>query len=247
MSNNPATKHSPKYKDFLFDGIVTLHLGPCNKKIEIHKKLLANISLELKKYVHSEGIRLPNEKEEVVTLFTKWAYTGDYAHEGVTPLATDPKKNPWLSLRQHLQLYVFSDKFKIPTLKQLAESKFHTEIRPVHPNGKEDVAGIVMVIGYAYDNLPGSDPILNFLARYASWKFELLRATAEFTQLILTHPNFLQELFTNLKGLSTKPTTRKRRARRTSEHTTGAQFTDPHPHSRRVIYLEDEGEEEEEY
>ncbi|PWW73751.1 hypothetical protein C7212DRAFT_346695 [Tuber magnatum] len=213
MPNNSSTKHSPKYKDFLFDGTVTLYVGQDSKRMEIHKKLLASISPEFDKHVNNdmkeaiEGIiRLPDEGEEVFTLFTKWAYTGDYSHEDDTRLATKTKKSQWLSLHKHLQLCVFSDKFNIPTLKQLAESKFHAEIGPVDPKGKEDGAGLVLVIDYAYDNLPSSDPLLKFLAQYASWKLELLRGTAGFEELILARPEFLKELLMHLKGLSIKPT-----------------------------------------
>ena len=52
--------------------------------MEIHKKLLASISPELDKHVNNgmrEGIEgiicLPDEGEEVLSLFTQWAYTSD--------------------------------------------------------------------------------------------------------------------------------------------------------------------------
>jgi len=189
-----------------------LHVGQFGKRMEMHKKLLASISPELDKHVNNdmregiEGIiRLPDEEEEVFTLLTKWAYTGDYTHEDDVPLATGPKNNPWLSLYKHLQLCVFSDKFNIPTLKQLAESKFYTEISAVEPKGKEDAASLVLVIGYAYDNLPSSGPILEFLAQYASWKLELLRGESGFEELILARPEFLRGLLMYLKGLPIKP------------------------------------------
>ncbi|KAG0637650.1 hypothetical protein HOY80DRAFT_1138181 [Tuber brumale] len=212
MSNSPTAKHSPKYKDFLFGGTITLYVGRLSNKMEMHKKLLASISPELDKHVNNdmrEGIEgvihLPDENEEVFTLFTKWAYTGDYDSEELIPLDGVLKKDPWLSLHQHLQLFVFSDKFNIPALRQLAESKFRTEIIPLKPNGRGDAASLVTLIGYAYDNLPSSDPFLKLLARYASWRFKLLRATDGFTQLIVTQPSFLKELFMNLEGLNTNP------------------------------------------
>ncbi|PWW73750.1 hypothetical protein C7212DRAFT_346694 [Tuber magnatum] len=193
MSSILGTKHSP---NFLFDGTVALYVGRDSKRMEIHKKLLASISPELDKHVNNdmkEGIEgiilLPHEEEVVFTLFTKWVYTGDYAYEDDTPF-----------------LCVFSDKFNIPTLRHLAKSKFHAEVSPFEPNSTEDAAGLVLAIGYAYDNLPNSDPILKFLAHYASWKLELLRATPGFEELILARPEFLKALLATLKGLSTKPT-----------------------------------------
>ena len=182
--------------------------------MEMHKKLLASISPELNKHASndiSEGIegtiRLPDEGEDVLTLFIEWAYTGDYVHEDVTLGSTLEPEDPWPSLHNHLHLYAFSERFSIPTLKELTESKFHTEINRIEPNSERDATGLIIVIGYAYDNLPSSDPILKFLAQYASWKLELLRATAGFKKLALTQPAFLEEFLMNLNGLTTKPTT----------------------------------------
>ncbi|PUU78962.1 hypothetical protein B9Z19DRAFT_980825, partial [Tuber borchii] len=204
---------------FLFGGNVTLYVGPKRKKMEMHKKLLASISPELDKHVNNdmkEGIEgiicLPDEGEEVLALFTEWAYTGDYAKNDTLPANTGKPKelkqqDPWPSLHKHLQLCAFAEKFNIPILKQLAESKFHTEISPVtvESNGARDVSGLVLVIGYAYDNLPSSDPVLKFLAQYAAWRLELLRETTSFNDLVLSQPDFLRELLRNLNGPKTKP------------------------------------------
>ena len=191
-----------------------MYVGLGGKKIEMHKKLLASISPELNKHVNNdmrEGIEgimhLPEEGEEIVTLFIEWAYTGDYTHKGGTPSGfLGLNQDPWSNLHKHLQLCVFGDKFNIPILKQLAESKFHTEINPLEPQSERDAAGLLMVIGYAYDNLPSSDPTLKFLAQYASWKMELLRAAVGFDSFLLDRPDFLNQLLICLGGLSTKPT-----------------------------------------
>ncbi|PUU77769.1 hypothetical protein B9Z19DRAFT_1049678 [Tuber borchii] len=206
-------KHSPEYKDFLSDGTITLYVGPDGKKMEMHKKLLASISPELNKHVNNdmregiEGIiRLPDEGKEAVTLFIEWAYTGDYTHKGDTPSGIPGlTQDPWPGLHNHLQLWAFSDKFNVSTLKQLAELRFRTDISRIVPNSERDAAGLVMVIGYAYENLPSSDPILKFLARYAAWKLELLRRTTSFNDLILTQPDFLTEFLLHLKGPRAKP------------------------------------------
>ena len=196
-----------------------MYVGPKCKRMEIHKKLLASISPELDKHVNNdmkEGIEgiicLPDEGEEVLTLFTEWAYTGDYASKNDTlPANTgkpkESKQDPWLSLHKHLQLCAFADKFNVPILKQLAESKFYTEISPVtiEPNCSRDVFGLFLVIGYACDNLPSSDPVLKFLAQYVAWKLELLRETTSFNDLVLNQPDFLMELLRNVNGPITKP------------------------------------------
>ena len=190
-----------------------MYVRPDGKKIEIHKKLLASISPELNKHVSKDpknGIK--NEREEVLTLFTEWAYTGDYARKDGTLFANTgnqkgPEGDPWPSLHKHLQLCVFSEKFYIPTLREFAESKFHIEIDPLEPKKKMDALGLVTVIGYAYRNLRCWDPILKFLAQYAAWKLELLREVAGFDNLILTKPDFSKELLMRLNGAKTKPIT----------------------------------------
>jgi len=180
--------------------------------MEMHKKLLESISPALNKHIKNdmkEGIEgkihLPQEKEETLTLFIEWAYTGGYAYKNATPKSPLKPEDPWQSLGKHLQLCAFAVKFNIPILKELAESKFHTEINLIKPSSKSDVVGIAMVIGYAYNNLPREHPILKFLAQYASWKLVLLRGTTEFNQLTLTQPAFLQELLKHLNGLKAKP------------------------------------------
>ncbi|RPA89221.1 hypothetical protein L873DRAFT_1558956, partial [Choiromyces venosus 120613-1] len=204
---------------FLFDRTVTLCVGPHRRRIEIHKTLLASISPELNKHVNNdmkEGIEgiiyLPDDEEEVLALFTEWAYTGEYAYEPVvisyessTGKFTQSKQNPWQNLHMHLQLYVFSDKFNISTLKKLAGSEFYENISPVAPQTNEDAVGLLMVIKFAFDNLPDSDPILKFLVQYASWKLDLLRGKEGFNQLILTQTAFMKELLVNLTGLPAKP------------------------------------------
>jgi len=219
VRNSLTTKHSLEYKDFLFGGNVTLCVGPERKKMEMHKKLLASISPELDKHVNNdmrEGIEgiiyLPDEGEEVLTLFTEWAYTGDYAlKSNALPANTrnrkQPKQDPWPRLHKHLQLCAFAEKFNVPILKQLAESKFQTEISSVtvEPKCSSDVSGLVVMIDYACDNLPSSDPVLKFLAQYAAWKLELLRETTSFNDLVLSQPDFLKELLRNVSGPKTKP------------------------------------------
>jgi len=191
-----------------------LIVGPKGKILEIHKKLLASISPELDKHVNNdmkegiEGIiRLPDEGEEVLTLVIEWAYTGDYAHKSITLRNPVDPKDPWTILHKHLQLCIFADKFNVPILQRLAESKFHTEIKSVDPKNERDATGLVTVIGYAYDNLPSPHPILKFLAQYASWKLALLRAAAGFNELILTQPTFLKEFLMHLNGLTARPPT----------------------------------------
>ncbi|KAG0136798.1 hypothetical protein HOY82DRAFT_32819 [Tuber indicum] len=217
MSMSPIVNLSSKYKEFMFDGTVTLFVGRDRKKMEMHKKLLASISPELDKHVNNnmkEGIEgiihFPEEGEGMVALFTEWAYTGEYAIVDNTPLPhagiqTQVKANPWPKLRMHLELYVFSDKFNIPTLRLLAKSKFSLEIRVVDVTDQVDAASLNSMIEYVYDNLPDSDPIPKFLAQFASWKWAFLRGRDEFIRLMSTQPEFMKELIVNLTGLGSRP------------------------------------------
>ncbi|CUS12649.1 unnamed protein product [Tuber aestivum] len=218
----------------MFDGTVTLYVGRDRKKMEIHKKLFASISPELDKHVNNdmkegaEGIiYFPDEGEFALTLFSEWAYTRGYTIVDSTPVVKTPvpqssnppfggppahggylevKADPWPSLRTHLELYAFSDKFNIPTLKLLAKSKFSTEMNLVDLKGKTDADGLTSIIEYAYNNLPDSDPIQKFLAQFVSWTLELLQERDEFIKFISTQPEFIKDLLVNLKGLAARPT-----------------------------------------
>ncbi|KAG0632693.1 hypothetical protein HOY80DRAFT_1141929 [Tuber brumale] len=220
ICNNCTTNHFPEYRGFISSRTVTLCVGQNHKKIEIHKKLLASISPELYEHFNNNGVRegtesivcLPDEDEVALTLFTEWAYTGEYGDEDSGLLAnlntgnhTKHIQYPWPILHEHLQVYVLADRFNIPILKKLAQSEFYADISCVKPT-KRDVSGIVLVIGYAYDNLFSPDPIRKFLAQYASWKLELLRPTRRFNRLILARPELLKELLKKVKGKKTKPT-----------------------------------------
>ena len=206
----------------MYDGTVTLYVGPDRKKMEMHRKLLASISPELDKYVNNnmkEGIEgeihLPEEGEDTFAFFSEWAYTGGYTIVDETPASQllDPSGqpqllsnvDPWSKLRLHLQLYVFADKFNVSTLKGLVKGNFSEVISPVELTRGGDVAGLTSVIEYAYDNLPVSDSVPKFLAQYASWRLGLLRGRDEFIQLISSRPEFAKELLVNLTGMSWKP------------------------------------------
>ncbi|PWW73752.1 hypothetical protein C7212DRAFT_359248 [Tuber magnatum] len=221
MSKSEAAKLSSKYKAFMFDGTVLLQVGRAEKIMKMHKNLLARISPELDKHVNNnmrggiDGIiHFPDEGEVAFTLFAEWAYTGEYTIVDSTPLirhsdhrgtCTVIKEDPWPSLRMHLELYAFSDKFNIPTLKLLAMSKFSKEIKPVEIKGKADTEGLTWVIAYAYDKLPDSDPIRKFLAQFTAWALTLLRGEDGFIQFTTTQPEFVKELLVNLGGLTTRP------------------------------------------
>ncbi|RPA89228.1 hypothetical protein L873DRAFT_704139 [Choiromyces venosus 120613-1] len=208
-SDDSSVAQSPtsKYKEFIFAGTVTLYVGPHRKKMEIHKKLLADISPELNKLINNdmkegiEGIiRLPEEGEDMLSLFTEWAYTGEY--EMMQP----PKqRNIWSVPRMHLELYVFSDKFNIPTLRELVKAKLYIEICFISVEDDDHVLDLISILEYAYDNLSDWDPVCLYLARYSASKLKVLRSRDEFIEFASNQPEFMKEFLENLTSSSTGP------------------------------------------
>ncbi|RPA89227.1 hypothetical protein L873DRAFT_704228 [Choiromyces venosus 120613-1] len=204
------------WSKFLFAGTVTVYVGPHRKKMEIHKKLLASISPELNKLVNNdmkEGIEgvihLPEEGEDLINLFTEWAYTGEYKmKEGqLSTTAKDPYmgmgqlpqyRDIWSILRMYLELYIFSDKFNIPTLMKLAKAKFYTEISSITIAGDSHVLGLISILEYAYDKFSHSDPICLYLARDSASKLKSLWRKDNFIKFASNRPEFMKEFLANL-------------------------------------------------
>ncbi|RPA89226.1 hypothetical protein L873DRAFT_1849406 [Choiromyces venosus 120613-1] len=215
MAQSTALQTWLKYKEFIFAGTVTLYVGPHSKKMEIHKKLLAGISSELSKLANidtKEGIEgvihLPEEGEDLINLFIEWAYTGEYEKEDESFIAVkDPTQLPkqrdiWSVLRMHIELYIFSDKFNIPTLMKLAKAKFCGKISSITIEYDSHVLGLISILEYAYDKLSDSDPICLYLARYSASKLKSLRSRDEFIKFASNQPGFMKEFLANLPSSS---------------------------------------------
>lgn len=99
---------------------------------------------------------------------------------GETPAAAaaivDKEQRVMHPLLLHISLYVFADVYQIEPLKASTKQKILDQLEKLEnlPESHERVA-IFDLLDYAFSRLPEQDPLLHWLARYASWKLDDLR------------------------------------------------------------------------
>lgn len=169
---------------------------------------------------------LSDEREDTITRFIQWAYTGDYPSPD-TSLSVLTKSSEELKVLQetedtvslcsdqeseddgdpvlmaHVRLYVFAERFNIQKLKQQTFDKLITVIVAVGiPIERESKVSMIHLISYAFGNLPKcvvKDRLLEYLGLYASWSLESLRMEPEFFELLQTDIDFVKELFVHVR------------------------------------------------
>lgn len=177
----------------------------------------------------SGNMTLSEEREDTITRFIQWAYTGDYPDPGGSPSDTidapepgelevlfaepqeaeskggdkDPEEDEDPLLMAHARLYVFADRFNIQRLKKQTLGKLTARIVGIGvPNTRETKLAMIYLISYAFGNLPKcklSDPLLDYLGLYASWSLESLRQEPEFFDLLESDIDFVKELFVHVR------------------------------------------------
>lgn len=177
----------------------------------------------------SGHMTLSDEREDTITRFIQWAYTGDYPEpsSSLTTLASSPEpgelevlfqeadsESPQSSdseaeedgdplLMAHARLYVFAERFNIQRLKRQTFDKLTAGIVAIGvPVERETKASMIYLISYAFGNLPKclvKDRLLDYLGLYASWSLESLRMEPEFFELLQTDIDFVKELFVHVR------------------------------------------------
>jgi hypothetical protein len=81
----------------------------------------------------------------------------------------------------HIQLYVFANVYLIGSLKATSKQKIIAYLKKVENSYSRDshTNAIFDLLDCASSYLPDSDPILDWLARYASWNLTHLRQESE--------------------------------------------------------------------
>jgi len=76
----------------------------------------------------------------------------------------------------NVQIYVFANIYLIQNLKALSQQKIIAYLELAHRNGTDLVDALFDALNYALMHLPDDDELLDFLAKYASWKLAVLRS-----------------------------------------------------------------------
>lgn len=200
----------------------------------MHKALLGAASPEFKNHIYNvmtEGtsghMTLSDEREDTITRFIQWAYTGDYPspsasisaltrppEELTVPIQETEDTAPQSSdqeleeggdplLMAYARLYVFAERFNIQQLKRQTFEKLTVEIVAIGvPMERESKLSMIYLISYAFANLPKclvKDRLLEYLGLYASWSLESLGMEPEFFELLQTDIDFMKELFVHVR------------------------------------------------
>lgn len=173
-------------------------------------------------------MNLPDEREDTITRFIQWAYTGDYSVPKpvqitptvrLDPCKTDDKDkddkkddkkeemrfvvDEGKVLMAHARVYVFADRFNIQRLKNRAFEELAARFKAIRvPDTRENKLAIISLDSYAFANLPKcepSDPLLAYLGLYTSWSLDTLREEPEFLELLESDIDFMKELFMHVK------------------------------------------------
>ena len=157
--------------------------------------------------------------EATIVCFLNYAYYGIYASNPYKPqqaakqgpsakstsndTSSSTREGPH-KLLLHAQVYVFADTYIIPGLGQLAAKNIKDLLDGV--KGKlwksAERNSVLDLLEYAFENLREEDPLLIFLAKYASFKFSALRHSRDRFQAILlgSGGKFLKNLLPTLTG-----------------------------------------------
>ena len=81
----------------------------------------------------------------------------------------------------HIQLYVFANVYLMSSLKEISKHKIIAYLKKVeNSHSMGPYTNVIFdLLDCASSYLPDSDPLLDWLARYASWKLALLRQESE--------------------------------------------------------------------
>lgn len=177
----------------------------------------------------SGQMTLSDEREDTITRFIQWAYTGDYPEPHTTlatpasspepgepevlfkeaddqpPGSSDPEteEDGDPLLMAHARLYIFAERFNIQRLKGHTFDKLTAGIMAVGVLAERETRfSMIYLISYAFGNLPKclvQDRLLDYLGLYAGWNLESLRMEPEFFELLQTDIDFVKELFVHVR------------------------------------------------
>ncbi|OJJ31268.1 hypothetical protein ASPWEDRAFT_31927 [Aspergillus wentii DTO 134E9] len=170
---------------------VTLRTSNSPHSFPIHKDLLKkckpiNAAFEKSFQEGQKGVYTCSDTcDGTLSCFIEWAYQGDYSIES-SDTSTEGHDNPLLT---HIEIYIFSDIYNVPSLKQLAFNKLQTSLADTgKPDDKPTQQAIMALIHTAFTRISPYDDILDWLAQYAAYCVDRLQQQPSFQDLLEDHP-----------------------------------------------------------
>lgn len=158
--------------------------------------------------------------EETLARFLEWAYGGDYTKPAVKRKDTTSEKvnkgpagdqlesldHPLVA---HMTLYIFSEVYIVPNLKELAFTKIKEAIELIErPETADDCLGVISLLKLAYTKIPAntsSAELQEWLAHYAAFGLEELRDQPSFNDVLRLSPDLASKILSYLNPIDSPP------------------------------------------
>lgn len=110
------------------------------------------------------------------------------------------------TLLRHLRVYIFSDTYLVPELKNLAFGKLTAVVRDMgKPNNLDEQLAVIDCLSLAFSKLPQHDTLPGWMAQYAAWCLSNLRLQQKFHELLQQSPILCYRMMDTLNPASDAP------------------------------------------
>ncbi|KAM7220546.1 hypothetical protein V8F06_004135 [Rhypophila decipiens] len=162
---------------WLTDRIVTVHVGPEEKKWAVHAKLLCSKSMFFDRHFNgdanqdpNEELFLPHEDPKLFALLVRWLYGTAFANSGGTRIFRfAPPDGKDVTVRDYIGLYILGEKIEIMGVKNAAIDALYAYFGPdAEKAGPDDIRHPDLTdIRYAFDNTTPDSHMRRLLIAHA--------------------------------------------------------------------------------
>ncbi|KAF3389505.1 hypothetical protein F1880_003896 [Penicillium rolfsii] len=112
------------------------------------------------------------------------------------------------TLLSHLRVYIFSDIYLVPALKDLAFEKFTAVLKSMgKPQSMTEQLAVIDCLALTFSKVPVHDKLPEWLAQHASWCVEELRLQSKFHDLLQRLPGIGSRMMGSLRPAQHPPWT----------------------------------------
>ncbi|KAK6813265.1 hypothetical protein RU639_010944 [Aspergillus parasiticus] len=219
--------NSATFHEFLTSDFVSLQVLNPTRVFKVHQALLdAKCKAVASAFRGNFNERqngvytFSDTSEETLARFLEWAYRGDYTEPVVKrkDTASDKVKEDAASdlldsldhpLIAHMALYIFSEVYIVPNLKELVFTKMKAAIEVMNkPHTADDRRGVISLLRLAYTKIPAnksSAELQEWLARYAAYSLKELRGQPSFNDVLELSPDLASKILSRLNPANSPP------------------------------------------
>ncbi|KAE8414137.1 hypothetical protein BDV36DRAFT_15235 [Aspergillus pseudocaelatus] len=215
------------FLEFLTSDFVSLQALNSTRVFKVHKALLDAKCKAVASAFNGNFTERQNgvytfsdTSEGTLSRFLEWAYRGDYTEPVVKrkDTASDKIKKDHASnqlesldypLMAHMALYIFSEVYIVPNLKDLVFAKIKAAIEVINkPRTEDDQRGVISLLKLAYTMIPAnksSADLQEWLAHYAAFSLEELRGQPSFNDVLKLSPDLASKILSRSNPADSPP------------------------------------------